>query len=102
MIGEPCDLKPSTSSREWPPLQTVAPNTSTSFAVVVRPKRNTLMPHEGSGSRWGRDDAGGLLRVGMLAGSRGGGGWEGGWRLGGGGGEGWKGGEVVGLGSLIL
>src|SRR5258706_15619659 len=70
MMVEPFYLKPSTSSREWPPLQTVAPNTSTSFAVVVRPKRKTLMPHDGSGTRSGRDAAGGLLSVGTLAGSR--------------------------------
>jgi len=69
MIGEPFDLKPSTSSRELPPDQTVAPKESTSVDVVQRRKLTTLMPHDGSGDRSGSDDAGGLLRVGTLTGS---------------------------------
>src|SRR5258708_38001965 len=102
MMGEPFDLKPSTSSREWPPLQTVAPNTSLSRAVVVRPKRNTLMPHDGSGTRSGRDAAGGLLSVGTLAGSRGRVPCEAGCRLDCRAAHGWNGPQLLGLSTLIL
>src|SRR5258708_36399927 len=102
MMGEPFDLKPSTSSREWPPLQTVAPNTSLSRAVVVRPKRNTLMPHDGSGTRSGRDAAGGLLSVGTLAGSRGRVPCEAGWRLDRRAAHGWNRPQLLGLTTLIF
>src|SRR5262245_48706289 len=68
MVGEPFDLKPSTSRRDRPPDQTVAPNDSTSGELGPR-KWKTLMPHDGSGTRSGRDLAGGLVRVGTLAGN---------------------------------
>ena len=70
MIGEPCDLKPSTSSLELPPLQTVAANVTWSDGFLPR-KCWIPMPQEGSGERSGSDEAGGLVRVGTLAGSRG-------------------------------
>jgi len=53
MIGEPFDLKPSTSSLDRPPLQTVAPNVSTSGELFGRRKWMTLMPHDGTGTRSG-------------------------------------------------
>src|SRR5215472_14817669 len=62
MTGEPFERKPSTSSGELPPTQTVALKASRS-----RPDRrswNALMPHDGSGTRSGSAAAGGLARFG--------------------------------------
>src|SRR5258708_1613345 len=102
MIGELFDLKPSTSSRDRPPTQTVAPNVTTSGALFGPPKWNTSMPHEGSGTRSGRDAAGGLVRVGTFAGSFGRVPCETGRRFAGRPAHGWNGPQLLGLTTLIL
>src|SRR5215471_10857904 len=62
MTGEPSDRKPSTSSGELPPTQTVALKASRS-----RPDRRSctaLISHDGSGTRSGSAAAGGRARYG--------------------------------------
>src|SRR5690348_1126075 len=62
MTGEPSERKPSTSSGELPPTQTVALKASRS-----RPDRrswNALICHDGSGTRSGSAAAGGFARYG--------------------------------------
>src|SRR5262249_13925251 len=102
MSGDPFDLKPSTSSRDRPPLQTVAPNVSTSADLARVRIWKTLMPHDGSGTRSGRDAVGGLVRVGTLAGNWGRAPRETGCRLAGRAAHGWNGPQLPGLTTLTL
>src|SRR6516165_627764 len=62
MTSEPFERKPSTSSGELPPTQTVALKLSTS--CPDRRSWNVLIPHDGSGTRSGSAAAGGFARVG--------------------------------------
>src|SRR5579862_3804334 len=69
MVAEPGVRKPSTSSGEWPPTQTVAPKLRKSCLLLRT--WEVLMPHEGSGVRSGSALAGTCDRVGTFLGSEG-------------------------------
>src|ERR1700731_814691 len=67
MVGDPLLRKPATSSGPLPPIQAVAAKLSRS----ALPEGLTLIPQEGSGTRSGNTEAGGLVMVGTLADSSG-------------------------------
>src|SRR6185437_8614881 len=69
MVGEPGWRKPSTSSGELPPTQTVAPKLRTSCLDLRT--WEVLMPHDGSGVSSGSALAGTCERVGTFFGSEG-------------------------------
>ena len=69
MIVEPGVRKPSTSSGEWPPTQTVAPKSRKSCLDLRT--WEVLMSHDGSGTRSGSASAGTCGSSGTFFGSEG-------------------------------